>query len=98
MVPHPARHVPPRHAAPVLDAVLTATVPVPARRNFEVEVEALGAKRTLPLIPGGSSTPVTGRNVAQYVEALVQWTLNDSVKAQFGALSYGFLQVSIMTT
>ncbi|PNH11036.1 Ubiquitin-protein ligase E3A, partial [Tetrabaena socialis] len=62
-------------------------------QNFEVEVEYFGAKRAVPLAPGGSATPVTGANVRAYVRRLVEWTLEEGVEAQFRAFAQGFHQV-----
>ncbi|EFJ50193.1 hypothetical protein VOLCADRAFT_80336 [Volvox carteri f. nagariensis] len=62
-------------------------------RNFEVQYDFFGEQRTVPLIPGGSSIPVTGANRVQYVQRLVEWTLNESVDTQFRAFAYGFHQV-----
>ncbi|GIL93359.1 hypothetical protein Vretifemale_20765 [Volvox reticuliferus] len=62
-------------------------------RNFEVQYDYFGEQRTVPLIPGGTSIPVTGANRAQYVQRLVEWTLNESVETQFRAFAYGFHQV-----
>ncbi|GIL61241.1 hypothetical protein Vafri_15644, partial [Volvox africanus] len=62
-------------------------------RNFEVQYDYFGEQRTVPLIPGGTSIPVTGANRAQYIQRLVEWTLNESVETQFRAFAYGFHQV-----
>ncbi|KAG2493890.1 hypothetical protein HYH03_007827 [Edaphochlamys debaryana] len=62
-------------------------------RSFEVEYDYFGERRTVPLIPNGSSTPVTGANVGRYVSRLVEWTLGEGVEAQFDAFASGFYQV-----
>ncbi|KXZ42807.1 hypothetical protein GPECTOR_117g372 [Gonium pectorale] len=62
-------------------------------RNMEVSYDVYGDQRTVPLVPGGGSIPVTGANVATYVRRLVEWTLGESVSAQFAAFARGFQQV-----
>ena len=62
-------------------------------RTFEVEWEEYGAVRKHNLIPLGNTIPVTGDNRIEYVQALVNWILVDSIRDQFDDLYIGFSRV-----
>jgi hypothetical protein len=64
-----------------------------ACRAFEVEYEYYGVMKREELLPGGSKTPVTNANRAQYVELYTDWLLSRSVEKQFNAFAHGFHQV-----
>jgi ubiquitin-protein ligase E3 A len=58
--------------------------------TFSVTVESWGETRTVDLVPGGASVPVTRANARDYVKAYLQWLLVDSVKTFFDAFERGF--------
>jgi ubiquitin-protein ligase E3 A len=62
-------------------------------RTFAVEWEEFGAKKSYDLIPNGSNIAVTGENRQLYVEKLVSWMLEESIKEQFQSLYEGFTRV-----
>jgi hypothetical protein len=59
----------------------------------QVEYEFYGEIRTVELIPGGSSVPVTAENRRKYVELYTKWVLTDSISRHFSAFAEGFHQV-----
>ncbi|XP_033210790.1 probable E3 ubiquitin-protein ligase HERC4 isoform X2 [Belonocnema kinseyi] len=61
--------------------------------NFEITREFYGAKKSVELIPGGSTIPVTLENKKEYVNLMVDYILNKSVEAQFTAFDKGFHKV-----
>eukprot|EP00873_Tetraselmis_striata_P041803 jgi/Tetstr1/462067/TSEL_007137.t1 len=62
-------------------------------RSFDVEYEFYGEMRTVELVPGGSSIPVTRDNRQQYVDLYAKWVLTDSISRHFSAFAEGFHQV-----
>jgi ubiquitin-protein ligase E3 A len=62
-------------------------------RTFTVEWEEFGAKKSYDLIPNGSNITVTGENRQLYVEKLVHWMLEESIREQFQSLYEGFTRV-----
>ena len=61
--------------------------------TFELSYECLGGVRTVELLPGGATIPVTAENRTQYVYLYTDFMLNRSVEAQFLAFKQGFEQV-----
>ncbi|KAJ3119928.1 putative E3 ubiquitin-protein ligase [Nowakowskiella sp. JEL0407] len=61
--------------------------------DFVAEYEAYGSIMQAPLVDNGESIPVTSLNKKSYVDAYVNWVLNESVKKQFDAFSEGFNHV-----
>lgn len=66
-------------------------------RDFTVEWDDFGETRTHELIPHGATIPVTGANRQEYVNYVVKWYLEDSIKEQFDRLHQGFSKVVDMS-
>lgn len=62
--------------------------------NFSITYEFFGENRTVDLIEGGSSIPVTNENRAEYVDLYVNYLLDVSVEPQFHAFERGFKKVT----
>ncbi|PSC76156.1 ubiquitin-ligase E3 [Micractinium conductrix] len=62
-------------------------------RNFTVEYDFYGERRTEELAPGGADVPVTAANRADYVQKYTKWVPSDGVREQFKAFRSGFLKV-----
>ncbi len=62
-------------------------------RSFDVTWEEFGSNRTAELIANGSNIPVTGDNRQLYVDKMVEWILETSIKSQFQQLYNGFTRV-----
>lgn len=50
--------------------------------------------KTVELVPGGASMPVTQANKRAYVHAYLKWLLVDSIAPQFKAFARGFTSVA----
>ena len=61
--------------------------------TFSVTIDNFGQKKVIDLIPNGRSIEVTNKNKEQYVEAIVKWTLKDSVKEQIEHMKKGFYEI-----
>jgi E3 ubiquitin-protein ligase HERC4 len=61
--------------------------------TFELTRSSFGEVVTVPLVPGGSSVPVTMDNCTEYVRAYVRHVLDESVKEPFVAFDEGFKRV-----
>ncbi|KAL9643574.1 hypothetical protein ABK040_010187 [Willaertia magna] len=62
-------------------------------RTFQVETEVFGHKVTHDLKPNGGNIYVTNQNRQEYVDLLVEWTLEKSILQQFNAFMEGFRMV-----
>jgi hypothetical protein len=62
-------------------------------RTFEVETVSFGAVKSVELIPGGASIPVTNNNRKEYVDKYVHWLCSASIADKATALRKGFLRV-----
>ena len=62
-------------------------------QSFEVQYDYFGELRTVELKPGGSDTPVTNDNRAEFVRLMTDYHLNKAVEEQFSAFASGFLEV-----
>eukprot|EP00878_Enallax_costatus_P027167 GHUV01029224.1.p1 GENE.GHUV01029224.1~~GHUV01029224.1.p1 ORF type:complete len:595 (+),score=219.24 GHUV01029224.1:320-2104(+) len=58
--------------------------------TFSVEMDYFGDVRTIPLKQGGEDIPVTEENRHEYVELMVDYLLNRSIRRQFEAFAAGF--------
>ena len=58
--------------------------------DFTVTEETMGMKQTVDLVPGGGDIDVTGENLPEYMEAMLQYKLMGRVKPQLNELLLGF--------
>eukprot|EP00879_Flechtneria_rotunda_P005191 GHRR01005473.1.p1 GENE.GHRR01005473.1~~GHRR01005473.1.p1 ORF type:complete len:1380 (+),score=526.24 GHRR01005473.1:240-4379(+) len=58
--------------------------------TFAVEMDYFGDVRTISLKAGGEDIPVTEENRHEYVELMVDYLLNRSIRRQFEAFAHGF--------
>jgi E3 ubiquitin-protein ligase NEDD4 len=61
--------------------------------DFTVVEEALGSRKSIELIPGGSEIDVTKENLVEYLEATLEYRLVGRVKDQLKELLLGFYDV-----
>lgn len=59
----------------------------------QITRSSFGEVVTVPLIPGGSSKPVTLENRTEYVRAYIKYVLDDAVSDPFMAFDEGFRRV-----
>jgi ubiquitin-protein ligase E3 A len=74
-----------KYTEPDLQDMLTCT--------FSVEVDSYGAKRTVELVPGGSSIYVTQENKQEYVDKYMYWPFDSSIESLFSAFKKGFYKL-----
>ena len=61
--------------------------------DFTVTEETMGMKQTVELVPGGADIDVTGDNLPEYMEAILQYKMMGRVKPQLNELLLGFFDV-----
>lgn len=61
--------------------------------TFAVEVEALGVRRQVELIPGGKDIPVTSESALRYIYVASHFYLNQRVQPQCSAFLRGFYSI-----
>jgi hypothetical protein len=61
--------------------------------NFQISFEVWGDVVTKDLVPNAENIEVDSSNRHEYVEAYVNWILEESVKTQFEAFAAGFVKV-----
>ena len=59
----------------------------------QITRSSFGEVVTVPLVPGGSSKPVTLENRTEYVNAYIKYVLDDAVSEPFMAFDEGFRRV-----
>ena len=59
----------------------------------QITRSSFGEVVTVPLVPGGSSKPVTLENRTEYVHAYIKYVLDDAVSEPFMAFDEGFRRV-----
>ena len=81
----------------LVPAVAPATSPSSASASASPDQQLVPSRRTrvrtVPLLPGGESIPVTQENKAQYVEAYIRWLTHDSVRESLDPLVEGFQSI-----
>jgi hypothetical protein len=70
-----------------------ATVEEVFCRSFVVEHEVFGERVTADLVPNGSQIQLTASNRQQYVDAVLDYTLNKSIQGNFHEFQSGFFSV-----
>lgn len=58
--------------------------------TFSAEIDDFGKRRTIELMPGGESIPVTNANKQQYVQLMCELRMTTSIRTQIDAFLQGF--------
>ena len=72
------------------DMVLTSTDVNALGLFFEISIDHFGQERTIPLLPGGSSIPLTYENRQSYVHLVAAFHLDRAIAPQTRAFLRGF--------
>lgn len=61
--------------------------------NFTTTIDKFGTPVDVPLVQNGENIDVTNDNVDEYIQALIDWKMNVSIKTQYEAFNAGFVKL-----